>query len=122
MKREESEKLSRSRRCMGRAAFYCVTGQPGRRNAAEIPESEDLPLHEYYTRLRSMIRCKDTGLMEGLFLHPAVKAVFLCEDARVISLNPRHACMAVEKRLIDPLKHEEKSGQGPAVSECFAEL
>lgn len=80
MKREESEKLSRSRRCMGRAAFYCVTGQPGRRNAAEIPESEDLPLHKYYTRLRSMIRCKDIGLMEGLFLHPAVKGSFLLPD------------------------------------------
>ena len=46
----------------------------------QIPESEDLPLHEYYTRLRSMIRCKDIGLMEGLFLHPAVKGSFLLPD------------------------------------------
>lgn len=44
MKREESERLSRSRRCMGGAVFYDVTGQPGRQSTAEMPESEDLPL------------------------------------------------------------------------------
>ncbi len=34
---------------------------------AETPESEDLPLYERYTRLRSMIRCKDIGLKKACF-------------------------------------------------------
>lgn len=67
MKREESEKLSRSRRCMGRAVSSYVTGKPGRQSTAETPESEDLPLYERYTRLRSMIRCKDIGLKKACF-------------------------------------------------------
>lgn len=38
-----SERLTRSRRCKGRAVFYDVTGKLGRQNAAMTPKSEDLP-------------------------------------------------------------------------------
>ena len=46
----------------------------------------------------------------------------MCYDIRGKSLRPRHACMAVERRLIAPPKHSEKVGQGPHDFRMFCRI
>lgn len=54
-----SENLTRSRRCIGEASFYNVTGNPGRQNVVLILKSEDLPCAYDLHRLRTMALCKN---------------------------------------------------------------
>lgn len=73
-----------------RAHFLIATGEPGRRNAAMMLKSEDLPAHTIYTWLRTMALCKNENTLHSRSLFFILNLACWNSSAGFFILNLYH--------------------------------